>query len=401
MPTKGGAKIVISEGCASCGRPRFGPTITESQFRAGDPTHMNHRRKDNRQHRSEFPTVENLRDFTEAVEVVRDFLIADTPQKVRLGLIILDNTAELLMAQICREIFEHDEFRAKVIRPRLGRKLKQQTLEYFQPKTALMKSEGIISEGEAALLDLGHSYRNPAFHQGHHNPRSLRVISIMLLRPLSTLFQKAFAGVSEGGMAEIAWLRQYGVSTAPLAFGHAAAQIMSQIAGELYEPLCSIKKTLCSDISGRLDNLDRLLGDEWYSLTPEQWDDVLRHVQFLENFDDEAASAEYRKFVYQITDQVGSRTDEEIRNREPMDAGSGEAFARADRDYKVRRAKALAAFHPALQLSELSHIRAEIAGIGTAGSESDVVMPYQELDQRLTRMEDLLLGAQQLVEESI
>lgn len=362
---------------------------------------MNHRRKDARQHPSEFQTLENLRDFMEAIEIVRDFLIADTPQRIRLALIILDNTAELLMAQISREIFETDEFHAKIVRPRFDRKLKLQTIEFFQPKTALMKSEGIISDGEAALLDLGHSYRNPAFHQGHHNPRSLRVISVMLLRPLNTLLQKAFGGVSEGGMGEIAWLRQYGISTAPLVYGDAARQIMSLLTRGLQETLDSVKRTLSEDVIGRLDNLDRLLRDEWYSLTPEQWNEALTRVQFLESFDDETASAAYRRFVYQITDQVAGKADEEIWNREPIDAASIEAFALAEKEYESRRANKLAAFRPALQLSELSQLRQDVKEISTAVSEADIVLPYRELDLRLTRMEDLLLGARQLVEQSV
>ena len=95
-----------------------------------------------RKHRPDFNTIENFRDFIEAVEVARNFLVANTPQKVRLALIALDNTAELLMTQICREMFEHDEFVAKICRPRFSRKFKKECLWAFGTKTELMKSEG-------------------------------------------------------------------------------------------------------------------------------------------------------------------------------------------------------------------------------------------------------------------
>ena len=46
-------------------------------------------------HLPDFHTSKNFRDFVEAIEVARDFFVANTPQKVRLALIVLDNTAKL------------------------------------------------------------------------------------------------------------------------------------------------------------------------------------------------------------------------------------------------------------------------------------------------------------------
>jgi hypothetical protein len=302
------------------------------------------------QYRSEFRTVENLRELTEAIEIVRDFVIADTPQKVRLALIIVDNTAELLMFQICRGIFEGDRLAAKILRPRFNRTFERKTIKFFEPKIDLMKSEGIISEWEAALLTVGHSYRNPAYHEGHHNPRLLRILAAMLLRPLSTLLRKAFGGLSQGGGGENAWLRQFGILTDFLDFEKAAERISSHFARELHVPLDDIKKTLCGDITDRLDNLELLRSE--YSCTPEQWDDALKHVQFFEEFDDEGASAEYRSLVYQLNDDV-SKTPDGSWGPKQTDAAWGEKFVRAERDYKTRRAKALDEFRPKLQMAEV------------------------------------------------
>jgi hypothetical protein len=354
-----------------------------------------------RKHRPDLRTVENLRDFVEAIEIVRDFLIANTPQKVRLALIVLDNIAELLMAHICRDIFDNDEFVAKIKRPRFSRKFKENTLWYFRPKTELIKAEGLVTEGEAALLELGHSYRNPAFHQGRHNPRAVRALSIMLLQPIASLLQKAFSGVEEGGIGDIAWLRGYRVSTTALAFGGAVAKIMVQLTHDLREPLDRIKEALSEDIMTRLDRLDRSLNDEWYALSSEQWDDVLRHAQFVEIFDDEGASAEYREFVYRITDRTKSMTVDEIYQLPPNDPVSREEFARAKAGYDARYTMALSTFQPTFRISELIDLREEVARLNEAGSEATLIMAYRELDQRLTVAEDLFLAAQAIVDASI
>lgn len=361
---------------------------------------MNHSRKDPCRYRQEFHTLENLQDFTEALEIVRDFLVADTPQRVRLALIALDNTAELLMAQISRTLFQDDEFRAKVIPPRFSRKTKKEVAEYFGPKTKLMKSEGILSEHEASLLDLAHSYRNRSFHHGHHNSRPMRVLSILMLGPLSKLLENAFGGVSEGGNGEIDWLQRYGVSTKPLEFGPASGQIIARLAGELEVPIYNIVETLCGDITARLADVDLMLQDEWFSLTPERWDEALRHVQFLESFDDDAASAEYRKLTYEITASVRTGNDGAPWSPQPAGKASVEKYARTQSEYETRRAAEMASFKPELQLGELSHLKREIGHIKTAKSESDVVMRYQVLDLRLARMEDLVRGAQRMVDRS-
>ena len=296
-------------------------------------------------HRPDFHTVENFRDFIEAAEIARDFLIANTPQKVRLALIVLDNTAELLMSHLCSEIFADDEFRAKLSPPRFSQKLKAKTRD-FLPKVELLRVEAHITDGEASVLRLGHSYRNPAFHQGRHNPRAISAVSILLFKTVSAVMQRAFSGVSIGGFGEIGWLRDYGVSTAPLAFAEAAAHIMEQLARGLRQPLDQLKAALGGDLADRLGRIDRVRSDGWYSLTTEQWDDAIKYAQFLDFFDDEAAAAKYREFVYKITEQMMKpdgqhMTGDEFRQLPPVDPVFRENFLHAKAEYEARSAEAL------------------------------------------------------------
>jgi hypothetical protein len=351
-------------------------------------------------HRPGFDTVENFRDCVEAVEVARDFLIANTPQKVRLALITLDNAAELLMTRMCRGIFEHDEFLAKIRQPRFCRKFKKRTLWEFGAKTELMKAEGIMSDSDAGLLNLGHEYRNPAFHQGRHNPRSVRTLSIMLLTPIATLRQKTFKGAI-GGVREIAWLRDYGVATAPLCFEEAAAKIMTQLADSLRQSLECVREALSEDVTNRLNDLDRLLHDERYALKTEQWDDALKHAQFVEAFDDEAASAAYRQLAHRITERTKGMSVDEICQLGPNDPVSCEEFRRTETEYKARYAQALKAFTPAFGISELEQLRQDVPRLNEAAVDTALILAYRNLDQRLTKAEELISAARVLIEESI
>ena len=121
------------------------------------------------------------------------------------------------MAQMCRPILERDEFLAKIIPPRLNGIAKKNMRYSFVPKLDFLTAESHIAESEASLLRLGHAYRNPAIYQGRYNPGAMRTLSVILFQSISTLLQKAFEGVSIGGVGEIArirsFLRPFGVGT--------------------------------------------------------------------------------------------------------------------------------------------------------------------------------------------
>jgi hypothetical protein len=225
----------------------------------------------------------------------------------------------------------------------------------------------------------------------------------MLLKPLSALLQRAFSDVSIGGIGDIGWLRDYGVSTTPLAFGVAVPHIMEQLAGGLRQPLDRIRETLAEDVLGRLDGIDRIWSDLWYLLSAEQWDEALKYAQFLDHFDDEAASTEYRELIYKITEPVtqpDGRSDA-VCQPPPADPVFRQRLLQAKAEYEARSAEAASTFEATFRLSDLEKLRRQLSRLNDATSETELVMAYQELDRGLTSAEDVFLAAQCVVDESM
>jgi hypothetical protein len=81
-------------------------------------------------------TPEKFREYVEALEVAREFLEAGTPARIRLALIVLDNTAEILMYRFCGELFRCDQFHSRILPPRFAKRLKMQVLWKFPEKSA-------------------------------------------------------------------------------------------------------------------------------------------------------------------------------------------------------------------------------------------------------------------------
>lgn len=59
--------------------------------------------------------LEQFRLIVEQLEVCRDLVLAEVGPKLRMALILLDNTAEVMLYRISRKAFEHDKKARRVI----------------------------------------------------------------------------------------------------------------------------------------------------------------------------------------------------------------------------------------------------------------------------------------------
>ena len=128
---------------------------------------------------AEHQTLEKFREYVESLEIARSF-IGEGSAKSRLGLIILDNLAEVLMYRSCQNLFGGDELASGFIPPKYSRKEKTRSLWEFGAKVEVLRDAEVLTEESAAILALAHAYRNPAFHRDSHNPASETVLAQLL-----------------------------------------------------------------------------------------------------------------------------------------------------------------------------------------------------------------------------
>ena len=113
----------------------------------------------------------------EQLEAIRDLLLANSPVKDRMALILLDALADALLFRRLEQIYEATEepfLRHKM--PRFSRQDRFVARQRFNRRVEIARQateldrwvgdgEELITESDAAILKVGHSYRNGAYQR--------------------------------------------------------------------------------------------------------------------------------------------------------------------------------------------------------------------------------------------
>jgi hypothetical protein len=333
-------------------------------------------------------TPDKFREYVEALEVAREFLEAGTPARIRLALIILDNTAEILMYRLCGELFRSDEFHSKILPPRFSKRLKMQVLWKFPEKVRLLKDEDVLTPSDAAVLAAVHSYRNQAVHHDAHNPRGARAIAALMLGAAGRLLARTGRGVMVGGFRddEGAWLARYGLPTGHIAFSAAALTITEILGRTLPAGLEDVRAALLGDLRDRAEALRCFPEEHLYGPSDADLAEMLRLEEFHATFDEEAIAGEYRAATYAIA-QGGTFPRDEFRRKE-------ETFKEA---LKLERER----FRPTLTVMELNQLPMWIAQLEAASSVLDLLEVYVAADRRFAVYESTLSSAARRLDNAI
>ncbi len=135
--------------------------------------------------------VEYVRLIYEQIETAKAHLLKADVLDCRLALIILDNTAELLMARELKNRFDFEDFlygrgparRANAPRPNYTTEERERAQWEFEPKLRVLGFRmGKISPEERAILKVCHRLRNEAFHAGALRRTILTQATILLFQ---------------------------------------------------------------------------------------------------------------------------------------------------------------------------------------------------------------------------
>lgn len=127
----------------------------------------------------------------EQLEVIRDLLLSGSPVRARMALILLDGLADAMLFRRLEDLYDASEMpvaRKLWKMPHYTRKTRLRARQYFSRRVELARQRvpslfgneaEWLSDDDATVLRVCHSYRNVAYHEDSHNPNVISSIARM------------------------------------------------------------------------------------------------------------------------------------------------------------------------------------------------------------------------------
>lgn len=320
---------------------------------------------------------DRLRDYVENIELAHELLGRNKRASTISALIILDALVDGVTHRICTEAFHREDFTLQFQPPRFDGVERNQADRYFDGKLRVLLSESVVTEDEASLLRIAHSYRNQVHHRAVQKAAIARVLADALLRLSVSLLQRLFGNVEQyGGTYE--WLARLDLPIDRFS--------TTTILDRVREMLCPPKETswenlwsyLLDDLRGRVAALDALIIDELHAPDNERLGEILQEEEWADQFDEIEHSRELRELRYRIVEGNAPTRDECL-------AAETRLFEAAT--------KSRDAFVPTLTVHGLESLRQRIAAPKKPKSEAHMLDRYQGFDRELARYELILQKA--------
>jgi hypothetical protein len=276
------------------------------------------------------------------------------------------------------DLFSDDESLSQVMPPRFNSEIKKKVLRNFSDKVKLLHQiEKIIGESDAVVLNLGHSYRNAAFHLDQHNPASMKTIVRLLFRSVCSIFKMSYASrVTMGGFSKgHDWLKAYDLPINILDFKEASHKIASNLSNKIRISLKEAQSALVGDLQNRLETIDTLIKTQLYSPSDKLLNELLKMQEFQANFDNNQASAKLRAANYAIID--GKPFDREV-------------YLALENEYKAKIESGLTTFKPTFTSRRIRNFSQSLSRLSQAKPLDKLLIYYESLDKVVTQLENLI-----------
>jgi len=326
----------------------------------------------------DYPSLEKLREYCEALELAANFIRENTPQRVRVAFVLLHNIAEIMMYRIAERAFNSDEFRSRIMPPEFSRTLKRKVRREFPEQIRFLISQGVLSDEEGSTLQIAHDYRTPAFHRDDHNPKALQALACLLYAPLSTLFEKAAGGcISSCGNEESAWLESYGLKCGGMVmFDALSVALVKAIRDTIPLEFEDIRSILRADLTERIVAAERdMAPDHELGGMVEDWNGAISDAMFWGSFDEQAAAPDYWALIWKM--------------------GAGEQvlredYLKAEADFNSEKMRQKAAFVLAFEPRQLPVLKAMVVSLDGITTPSKMAGDYRNIDMKLVLLEDAI-----------
>jgi hypothetical protein len=316
---------------------------------------------------------ERLRLLVEQFEMIRGLLDKGSGVDAKVSIILLDNVADSLMYRRCLQEFEKDSELAMIRRPRFTLDKQSEALRDFKTKVNLLNGIGFMSAEDAAVLKIGHSYRNAAYHRDSHNPRVTNELGRLLFAAVSSLFRSYYNnGVSSGGFAPEQWLSKYGLRTDFISFKGVSTSIAAKLTEGITITFEEAKEAFQTDVTSRVEEIEREI--KKLEIDDADLDEGLKRAEFSEAHPHEQFSEKLRELNYRIV--AGDTKSVDARK-----------YRAAQKSAQRKMEKELTKFVPVCSVKLLKKLKSTTT-LRTVKTVSSLLYAYQDLDSKLTKFED-------------
>jgi hypothetical protein len=238
------------------------------------------------------------------LEEAKRFIQSDRIPHLRLALLLLDNTAEVLMHRVIQDELMRSESYARMaaslrsdpyeddekgrllsqLEPKIVPDKRKRSLErYFDEKADFLSQERQhISVPVARVLKHIHQYRNEAYHNDRVRPDSLRPVVLVLFDAVCTLLDtlRRHSTTWHGGDSE-AWLERYGFSRFVCNADEIQLGISQALRAGLPLDAEGIRTALSTHLTSRLDGIEESIDFVRESTHPDRnKEEALKGVQY-------------------------------------------------------------------------------------------------------------------------
>jgi hypothetical protein len=332
----------------------------------------------------------------EHLEVARELLTSGSPAKERMAVILLDGLTDAFLYRRLSTLYRFIEegwwYRARM--PSYPKSLRDRATAEFHTRLKLARPKTyydeyvfddtpFIGDTDVTVLQIGHAYRNDAYHRDRHNPDVIGVIGRLMLGAASRLFARAQPGNIGIGVTphDAARLDAHGLEAEDGFFSlrRGAEALGNRLIQGLDITVAALADQLANDLEYRLDEVEdsfsylRASGVDWANL-------LAMHELAYKHGNDET--------FLELSEQM----DPEIRAEraglnDVPEQFRAEAKA-APRLYFERQAELLAAMRRQVTTDTLADLRAKAGALRHFTRKPKVLSRYHEADRVLVMVEE-------------
>lgn len=329
--------------------------------------------------------LDSLRLLTEQFKLIRDLLQAPSAVQAKAALILLDSIADTLMYDVALREFDCQSSLASIQRPRYDPGRRDKIRRDFGAKLTVVRDLDLITNQNATVLRIGHSYRNAAYHRDTHNPRVTGLITRVLLLTTMQLYVDYFDnGISVGGVNE-PWLAVYGIKGSLFSFAGVSSAVAVTLTKGMNMPLAELRAALEEDIRERVTAIEQRITSLAIP-SPDALDDGLKRAEFDQKFPKEIFFAELHELHYKI---VAGDSKDLTRMQ----------YVEAEEAAHIRLNSALIDFTPTASLATLQAIK-NSHRLGKARNVAALLLGYEDSDSKLNTLESALDSVEEALDRA-
>jgi hypothetical protein len=332
---------------------------------------------------TEYDREEHFLLVVEQLEVIKELILSNSTAKIRMALILVDNIAEILLFNECEAQFDSDNFYSEVLARKHSPNSKQKIRNSYWKKLELLysskklHSNGIlINEQTKHLCQLGHGYRNLAYHNDKHNPAVLPIIVIAYFKAVLELFvelQPSLTTWSVANQKRFSRLIKFGLPSDKLDFIMASKIISKNLDLGLFFEIDYCKKQLIDDIKLRIEQIYKL------ELPEIPLSEILAQYELKEVLKKDEK-------VYGLLQEKNKLLNELVKKKTSSSKSYRIGLAKYEQEIKNKTK----GFRPTVSEKDIEKAKKESALLKNKSNLESLLLCYSEIDSKLIKIESYL-----------